>query len=51
VGYARKGRFHLAGASICGTEREGITVADSYNEIVVHNGKVKKGVKNMKLLI
>jgi hypothetical protein len=47
VGYARR-RFHLAGASVCVTERKGITVAGSYNEINVHNGKVKKGVKNLK---
>ena len=51
MGYARRRRFHLAGASVCETERQGITVADSYKEIVVHNGKVKKGVKNVKLLI
>jgi hypothetical protein len=60
VGYARRRRFHSAGASVCGTERQGITVADSYNEIIVHSGKVKiivhsgkvkKGVKNVKLLI
>lgn len=51
MGYARRGRFHLAGATVCGTERQGITVADSYNEIIVHNGKVKREVKNVKLLI